>query len=361
MTFATGRVLHKLLAPPVSEVTFSRRGFHVGQPESRDYLEQVGRWFLTGLEYGMTIAGEQELATQLETVPWEYRGFAYEGASMALAILDGMLPGKAGRLDKFIAGPGAHQTYTSHVGAGWAMARLPRPLRSRIRLRDPLLRWLALDGYGFHEAYFHSSRVVGEHRPPRLVWIPAGSAQNAVHVVDQGIGRALWFVCGADVEYLSGTIAGFTPDRRADLWAGVGLAAAYAGAPSLAVSEGHQELATAQAAERSIRELAARAGGYLPDVAQGAAFAAKARYRPGLVTSQTAIAVRVLCGMDVADAARCTDEARPSDPAIAGAYQAWRNRIRRHFTADSFSSTPGSAAPSQRDDLMGKVHEREVI
>lgn len=361
MTFATGRVLHKLLAPSVHEVTFSRRGFHVGQPEARDYLEQVGCWFLKGLQYGMTIAGEQEIATQLETVPWEYRGFAYEGASMALAILDGMLPGQAGRLDKFIAGPAAHQTYTAHVGAGWAMARLPRPLRSRIRLRDPLLRWLALDGYGFHEAYFHTSRVVGEHRPPRLVWIPAGSAQDAVHVVDQGIGRALWFVCGADVEYLFGTIAGFTPDRRADLWAGVGLAAAYAGAPSLAVSEGHQELAAAQATERSIRELAARAGGYLPDVAQGAAFAAKARYRPGLVTSQTAIAVRVLCGMDVADAARCTDEARPSDPAIAGAYQAWRNRIRRHFTADSFSSAPGSAAPLRRDDLTEPVHEREVI
>ena len=360
MTFATGRVIHKLLAPPASEVTFSRRGFHVGQTESRDYLEQVGRWFLTGLEYGMTTAGEQEIATQLETVPWEYRGFAYEGASMALAILDGLLPGRAGRLDTFIAGPGAHQTYTSHVGAGWAMARLPRPLRSRIRLRDPLLRWLALDGYGFHEAYFHTSRVVGEHRAPRLVWIPAGSARDAVHVVDQGIGRALWFVCGADVEYLSETIAGFTPDRQADLWAGVGLAAAYAGVPSSTV-EGHQELATAQATERSIRDLAARAGGYLPDVAQGAAFAAKARYRPGLVTSQTAIAVRVLCGMDVADAARCTDEARPSDPAIAGAYQAWRNRIRRHFAVDSFSSAPGSAAPSQGDGLMGKVHEREVI
>jgi hypothetical protein len=361
MTFATGRVIHKLLAPPVSEVTFSRRGFHVGQAAARDYLEQVGCWFLTGLEYGMTTVGEQEIAIQLETVPWEYRGFAYEGASMALTILDGLLPGAAGRLDKFIAGPGAHQTYTSHVGAGWAMARLPRPLRSRIQLRDPLLRWLALDGYGFHEAYFHTPQVVGERRPPRLIRIPAGSGHDAAHVIDQGIGRALWFVCGADVGYLSSTIAGFAPARQADLWAGVGLAAAYAGAPDLAASDGHQEFADAQAVEKSMRELAVQASGYLPDVAQGAAFAAKARFRSGLVTSQTAIAVRVLCGMDVADAARCTDEARPSNPAVAGAYQAWRNQTRRRFTAGAFPAAPGSAAPPRHGDSIGTVHEREVI
>lgn len=360
MTFTTGRVLHKLLAPPVSEVTFSRRGFHVGEPEARDYLEQVGCWFLTGLEYGMTIAGEQEISEELETVPWEYRGFAYEGASMALAILDGMLPGEAGRLGKFIAGPGAHQTYTSHVGAGWAMARLPRPLRSRIRLQDPLLRWLALDGYGFHEAYFHTPRVVGERRPPRLIWIPAGSGQDAAHVIDQGIGRALWFVCGADIGYLSSTIARFAPPRHADLWAGVGLAAAYAGAPDLAASNAHQEFADAQAVEKSMRELAAQAGAYLPDVAQGAAFAAKARFRPGLVTPQTAIAVRVLCGMDVADAARWTDEARPSNPETADAYQVWRNQIRRRFTAGSLPLASESAAAPRHDGLMGKVHEREV-
>ena len=27
---------------------------------------------------------------------------------------------------------------------------------------DPLLGWLAIDGYGFHQAYFHTARYVGE-------------------------------------------------------------------------------------------------------------------------------------------------------------------------------------------------------
>ncbi|MCO5972495.1 DUF1702 family protein [Actinoallomurus soli] len=323
-----------MLAPPSTEVTFLVRGFHVGQPQARDYLEQVGRWFLVGLEYGMTVRGEREVATRLETVPPEYRGFAYEGASMALAILDGLLPGAGGRLHRFIAGPAAHQIYTAHVGAGWALARLPRPLRPRVRLRDPLLRWLALDGYGFHEAYFRTPLVVGEQRRPRILRGHPGDARDAAHVVDQGIGRALWFVCGADAAHLAGTIAGFAPDRQPDLWAGAGLAAAYAGQQSAAGPAGGEDPAARQAVEASLRELAACAGRHLPDVAQGAAFAAKARYQAGLVTPLTATAVRVLCGMEVAEAARWTDDARPADPAAGDAYQAWRLRIRGRFTRE---------------------------
>ena len=382
MTFTTGRVIHKLLAPPASEVTFLRRGFYTGDLQARDYLEQIGCWFLTGLEYGMTVPGEGEIAARLETVPGEYRGFAYEGASMALTILDGLLPAGGGRLGRFVAGPAAHQIYTAHVGAGWAMARLPRVLQSRVRPRDPLLRWLTLDGYGFHEAYFHTPLVVGRQRPPGILPGWRGCARSAAQVIDQGIGRALWFVCGADANRLAGTIAGFTASRRPDLWAGAGLAAAYAGyrttasPESLASPESPASLRDpaglrpevrrqrgAEAAvpstvgaglamqrpagapgvppagdtgdtanEASLRELATCAGRYLPDVAQGAAFAAKARYLAGLVTTHTVTAVRVLCGMEVAEAARCTDEALPTDVAAADAYQTWRHRVRQRLT-----------------------------
>jgi enediyne biosynthesis protein E3 len=338
MTFATGRAIHKLLAPPASDVTFLVRGFHVGQPEARDYLEQIGRYFLTGLEYGMTVPGEREIAARLETVSWEYRGFAYEGAAMALAVLDGLLPVPGGRLHRFITGPAARQVYTAHVGAGWALARLPGPLRPRVRLRDPLLRWLALDGYGFHEAYFRTPLVVGERRPPRIPRGHPGSAGDAAHVVDQGIGRALWFVCGADADHLAGTIAGFAASRRADLWAGAGLAAAYAGYQSPAVPPG----------EASLRDLAARADRHLPDLAQGAAFAAKARHLAGLVTPHTATAVRVLCGMEVAAAARCTDDALPARPAAADAYQAWRRRVRQRFAREPIP------VPSRSSSARGK-------
>jgi hypothetical protein len=372
MTFATGFVIHKLLAPPASEVTFLRRGFYASDLQARDYLEQIGCWFLRGLEYGLTVPAESDLAARLETVPWGYRGFAYEGASMALTILDGMLPVGGKRLDRFVAGQAAHQIYTAHVGAGWAMARLPRALQWRVQPRDPLLRWLALDGYGFHEAYFRTPLVVARQRPPRLLPGWRDCANSAARVIDQGIGRALWFVCGADTDRLADTIAGFDPGRRPDLWSGVGLAAAYAGYRPIAgptVPAGaanpqpvarHQQAAEAKVAsvvrpeaamtgmagvpgghlpgraapgtEACLRELASRAGLYRADLAQGAAFAAKARHRAGLVTDHTEIAVRVLCGMGVAAAAECTDAALPTDRGAADAYQTWRRRIRQDLT-----------------------------
>lgn len=363
MTFTTGFFIHKLLAPPASEVTFLRRGFYTADLQTCNYLEQIGRVFLNGLEYGMTVPAESDIAARLETVPWEYRGFAYEGAAMALTILDGMLPVGGKRLDRFVTGPAAHQVYTAHVGAGWAMARLPRVLQSRVQPRDPLLRWLALDGYGFHEAYFRTPLVVAGQRPPRLPLGWRTRARDATHVVDQGIGRALWFVCGADTDRLAETIAGFALERQPDLWSGVGLAAAYAGyqptadaaspqaagvtagvsvpgapppeaaAPGPAgVPGAYLVAAPDHDMEARLHELAARAGSYLPDIAQGAAFAAKARYLAGAVTPHTEIAVRVLCGMAVATAAECTDVALPADLAAADAYQVWRRQIRQHFT-----------------------------
>ena len=55
--------------------------------------------------------------------------------------------------------PGDEHVYMAYVGVGWAMARLPRVLWSRLYAPDPLLRWLVLDGYGFHQAYFRTDTV----------------------------------------------------------------------------------------------------------------------------------------------------------------------------------------------------------
>jgi len=46
---------------------------------------------------------------------------------------------------------------------------------------------------------------------------------------DQGIGRAMWFVGGTDVELVATMIDKFPDHRRADLYSGAGLAATYAG------------------------------------------------------------------------------------------------------------------------------------
>src|SRR6266851_5230742 len=120
-----GAICHRLLAPDPSAATFARRGFHVGDPRAQESLEQIGVRFLEGLEYGMTSQDMAEAARRLEAIAREFRGFGYEGAAMAFALLDGLLPTRRSRLDAFIRGPAARHIYMAHVGAGWAMARLP--------------------------------------------------------------------------------------------------------------------------------------------------------------------------------------------------------------------------------------------
>ncbi len=175
---------------------------------------------------------------------------------MALALLDALLPGRRDRLARLLAGPGAAHAYIIHVGAGWILARLPlAPERLLARLGDPVLRWLALDGYGFHEGYFRWPRSVERQEVPRKL---RGYARRGF---DQGLGRSLWFVDGADVRLIPRTIGRFPDDRQSDLWSGVGLACAYAGGRS----------------RSEIEALRQAAGPHRPSLAQGAAFAAKAR------------------------------------------------------------------------------------
>src|SRR5213076_3230405 len=133
----------------------------------------------------------------------EFRGFAFEGAAMALAILDLLVPWGPRRLHRFAAGTGARYAYMVHVGAGWALARLRRDPSPYLGGLDPLLGQLALDGYGFHEAHFQPHAAIPQQlQPARFTHAQRG-------VFDQGVGRSLWFVEGARVGAIATTIATF--------------------------------------------------------------------------------------------------------------------------------------------------------
>src|SRR5690348_9356076 len=193
----------RLFGLSLDEVTFSRRGFHEGVAEARHRLEQSGRTFLQGYHAALEKDDVEVLNLRLSSMDREFHGFAFEGAAMALALLDSLTPWKKNRWQAFVRGPGAAHMYMVHVGVGWAIARLPwlrrraeRPLANL----DPLLRWLAVDGYGFHEGYFHWRRYVQDHT------IPNRLTRCACRVFDQGLGRSLWFVDGADVDRIPKTI-----------------------------------------------------------------------------------------------------------------------------------------------------------
>jgi hypothetical protein len=320
MAGGLGRLRRRLLTPSMSQTLVRKRGFHVKNEASRELLETVGRQFLTG--YGHAVeANDPALAEpRLENIDRFFRGFAYEGATMGFAVLDALSPTRHDRVARFTAARGAEHIYMAQIGVGWAFARVPRMRWRIIAPTHPLLRWLVLDGYGFHQAYFKTQKYVHEHYQAReFPWPGDGYGDYANRVVDTGIGRAMWFVGGTDVGQVAAMIARFDPRRHADLWCGAGLAATYAGGVD----------------EQELERFWAVAGAHRPHVAQAAAFAAQARVKAGLVNDHTRAATAVFCGMTPEEAGAVTDdalEALPPDAALPS-FEIWRHRIRQRFAS----------------------------
>jgi hypothetical protein len=312
---AANRLIGQVLALSPDEASFRRRAFNAESEHARARLEAVGRTFIQGYNAALAAGETAVLEHALDAIPAIDRGFAYEGAGMALALLDLLTPWRTDRLLNLLGGPGDAHAYMVHVGAGWALARLARGERDMPHGLDPLLRWLVFDGFGFHEGYFHHAATIRAQRRPRRL------AGYALRVFDQGLGRSLWFVEGADVERVAAVVAAFPLERRADLWSGVGLAATYAGAID----------------ERELVLLRSRAGEYNPHLAQGAAFAAKARERSGSPAAHTDRACRVFCGCSAAAAALATDEALVGlrGDAELPDFEVWRRRIRNRYSSEA--------------------------
>lgn len=303
------------------EVSMERRGFIAVDERARVQLETIARTFLVGFRAALAIDDHELLARRLDETELEFRGFAHEGAAMGLTVLDGVLPTRR-RLRAFLRGPGFPYAWMAPIGFGWARAQMRRrPLQPQT-LVDPLLDWFAIDGAGFHDGFFHPDRFVEQRRRPR------GLHGTAAWMYDQGIGRSLWFVRGADVERIEATIGAFPATRQRDLWSGIASAATYAGGVD----------GDALAALRDC------SGRYRADVAQGAAFAIKARLAGGNPVPHTALAAEVFCAMPALAAARCTDAALEGI-VVAGhdsPYDAWRSRVKTLLAEGGPQPSPGA-------------------
>ena len=131
------------------------------------------------------------------------------------------------------------------------------------------------------------------------------------------MGRCLWFIEGCDVLRIPMAIEAFPEKRRGDLWSGVGLAATYAG----------------EVGEVELRSLLASAGPFQPHLAQGSAFAAKARQRAENLIPYTELACQILCEASAPQAAQVTDASLENLPntGLEPAFEIWRRRIQAKF------------------------------
>ena len=318
-----GALRRRILTPPLRDVTFAERGFPVVPTEATRALEAVPEAVICGFEWGVEAADLWELERRLDLVEREQRGFAYEGATMACTIRDAMPGGRADRTRELLDGPGRRHIFLAYIGIGFAMARLPRPLwRKVLPALDsspyhPTMSWLAVDGYGFDRAYFATRQWVDEQRVPApYPW--QGAPEYFPRAVDQGIGRALWFIHGGVADAVTTAVRRFAPDRHADLWSGVGLAATFAGGTT----------------EHGLAALRRDAGDHAPDLALGMVFAAKARHYAGFVPPHAELAASMFGGVDLAEAVSIADrtEVPATETGDAPPYELWRRRIRAEFT-----------------------------
>jgi len=165
--------------------------------------------------------------------------------------------------------------------------------------------WLAYDGLGFHDCYFKPAKVLAGWRRTRKGY--------AAHVYDQGIGRALWFVSGGEPQRAAAAVRRLPAERASDLFAGLGLAMAYAGPNS------RGDLA--EALKLAGREAAA--------FGQGIAFACEARARAAHIPAITQTAAEAI-EFEAAALAALTRQARDELPAFdrdVPRYELWRRRM----------------------------------
>ena len=310
-----GQARRRFLGLSPAEASFAKRGFVAGEEKARLRLEQIGITFLSGYHAALEETGSVSLARRLSNVETDLRGFAFEGAAMGLALLDCFTPWRRDRWSTFTKRFAEPHIYMMHVGLGWALARLRRPVTSHLTRLDPLLCWLVVDGYGFHEGYFSWPSYVERQT------IPIQLNGYERRVFDQGLGRSMWFVKGANVAAVANAINAFPFTRRDDLWSGTGLACAYAGGCSRAAIESLR-IATHE---------------HFPAFAQGVAFAAKTRQRAANLNSHTESVCRVIWGRSAEEVAAITDDALQNLHEESGlpAYEAWRRRIKNNLAREA--------------------------
>jgi hypothetical protein len=273
-------------------------------PSRQSALETIGRTFIGGYNAALAANSVEDIIQYISGIPPAERGFAVEGTVMGAAIVDALpfrrllLPACIKAFKDF--------TFLAHAGAGWSLARVPWRRYQILALLDPIHRWLAFDGLGFHDTCFYHRRILAGWRR-RLSGYPA-------RAYDQGVGRALWFVTGGSMVDAIGLVAALPAMRQSDLWSGLGLAMAYAGP----VSSDEVIGAFQSAGVNGVH------------YAQGIAFACEARVLARHVPAHTDLAARAIWGDRAGALSELVREARDCLPETHGnppLYELWRQSV----------------------------------
>ena len=310
-------MLKSLLKISPKEASFAARGFAAPDPVLRRKLEMILECFIAGYNKASQTHDHKKLVKYLhQNFDDHHVGFAFEGVGLWFALLDLLpIPSKSTHLAEFLKGAGRDHDYIVAVGAGFAVARLPwgmRGMNDYAETLDPMLAWCIPDGYGFHQGFFHHVRYVDGAEPP-----PKALGRLGAPLFDSGVGRAMWWVKCGQPDGISAAIDKFPEPRRAELWGGVGVAAAYAGGVDAA-------------ALLRLRDLS---GSYQADFLSGLPFAARLRQKGGNYSEVTDLACNVLLDRktddvaDMAETALAAVRSQMRGKGITNVYELVRQRL----------------------------------
>ena len=169
-----------------TETKLARRGFMLdgSLEETRNRLELIGREFLSGYAHALNSQNVEELYGRCNSSAIEVRGFDFEGAAMACALLDILMPGRhIGRTFSLFKLAGAKHEYLLYVGVGWAYARLSLHQNSFKSTLLNSLGGLRLLGRALKVAPFIIIFLI----PCLFGWSTTGSVSMRVISIMQGI------------------------------------------------------------------------------------------------------------------------------------------------------------------------------
>lgn len=300
--------LRKFLVLDPSRVEFRVRGFDLAEKSHEERLEAIGKAFLRGYNLTLSVRSLAAFRQALEQEAPFFRGFFIEGGAMGSALVDS-LPFRQPMLPRYLAEFRAHYPMLVHAGVGLTMSKLPWREKGILAELDPLYRWFAYDGCGYHKMYF---------APEKSLASPTSGLKGyASRAYDQGAGRGIWFISGASVDKAAQTIASMASERQRDLWFGFGFAICYAG------PAGSPEFRTAKAL----------AGDHAAAMASGVALACTARMQDQSILPETEEAITDLWGVSPKALAEQVDAARISLPSFTAdnGYALWRDIIAGDF------------------------------
>jgi enediyne biosynthesis protein E3 len=224
------KVIRKLiLGLPITEAEFKIRGFEVGFP-AQERLELVAKTVVNGYNVALENGLSKNLSVNITQVTNELVGFFHEGVAMGLYTLDLFSISNKNRLDEFINGVGKQHAYMSYIGAGIASAIFRNnSFESFASKANSEGESLFLNGVGFYNAYFKPQKTLINMFVPRSVM---NNKPYFLEGYDNGIGRAVWFYNSGEPLKIAETVSRFPEKRKGAVWAGIGLAATYAGGVS---------------------------------------------------------------------------------------------------------------------------------